>query len=74
MLTYIKLVKSQLSKKIQTGFLGERLGYVKSKLGKKTQIDLAISLAKDPLPKLATKATSSVLDQFERKIRKRIYR
>ena len=37
-------------------------------LGKKALIDLAVSLTKDVLPKSATKATSSILDKFERKI------
>ena len=37
-------------------------------LGKKTLLDLAVSLAKNILPKLATKPTSSVLDKFARKI------
>ena len=40
-------------------------------LGKKALIDLAAPLAKDVLPKLALKATSSVLGKFERKIRGR---
>ena len=31
-------------------------------------LDLTVLLAKDVLPKVATKATSSVLDKFERKI------
>ena len=39
-----------------------------SHLGKKALLDLAVPLTKDVLPKLATKATSSVLDKFERKI------
>ena len=38
------------------------------KLGKKELLVLAISLVKVVLPKLATKATSSVLDKFEREI------
>ena len=37
-------------------------------LGKKALIDLSVPLAKDVLPKLATKATSSELDKFERKL------
>ena len=37
-------------------------------LGKKTLLDLAVPLAKDVLCKLATKATSYVLDKFDRKI------
>ena len=35
---------------------------------KKRLLDLAVPLARHVLPKLATKATSSVLDKFERKI------
>ena len=44
------------------------LGNVISHLGKKALIDLAVLLTKDVLPKLATKATLSVLDKFDRKI------
>ena len=36
-------------------------------MGKKTLIDLAVPLAKDILPKLATKVASSAIDKFERK-------
>ena len=36
-------------------------------LNKKALIDLAAFLAKDAWPKLATKATSSILDNFEKK-------
>ena len=36
-------------------------------LVKKELLDLAVPLAKNVLPKLATKATLSVLDEFERK-------
>ena len=36
-------------------------------MGKEALLGLAVPLAKDVLPKLATKATSSVLDTFERK-------
>ena len=39
-----------------------------SNLGKKAILDLAAPLAKDVLPKLALKATSSVLDKFDGKI------
>ena len=54
----IKLSKAQLSKIIQSdGFLSQ-----------KALLDLAVPLVKDVLPKLATKATSSVLAKFERKI------
>ena len=35
---------------------------------KKALIDLAVPLAKDISPKLATKATSTILDKFEIKI------
>ena len=63
MSTDIRLRKAQISKIIQSGeFLGKTLG----KLGKKVLLDLAVCLAKDVLPKLATKATSSVLDKFEK--------
>ena len=37
-------------------------------LGKKVLLNLAVPLAEDALPTLATKGTSSVLDKFERKI------
>ena len=37
-------------------------------LSKRVLLNLAGSLAKDVLPKLATKSTSSVLQKFERKI------
>ena len=61
--TDIKLV--QLAKIIQSGgFLGKTLG----NLGKKVLLDLAVPLAKDVFPKLATIATSSILDKFERKM------
>ena len=35
---------------------------------KKELLDLAVPLAKDVLPKLVNKVTSSVLDELERKI------
>ena len=64
MSTDVRLCKAQISKIIQLGrFLGKTLG----KLGKKVLLGLAVPLAKDVLPKLATKATSSVLDKFEKK-------
>ena len=64
MLVNIKLSKSLPSKAIQSGrFLGKTLG----NLDKKVLLDLAIPLAKDVMPKLATKATSSLLNKFERK-------
>ena len=40
-----------------------------SNLSEKALIDLAVSLAKDVLPKLATEVALSVIDKFERKIR-----
>ena len=39
-----------------------------SNLGKKASVNLCAPLAKDVLPKLAIKATSSILDKFERKV------
>ena len=39
-----------------------------SNLSEKALIDLAVSLAKDVLPKLATKVALSLVDKFERKI------
>ena len=69
MSTDIKLNKNQLPKIIQMGgFLGKTLGKMMSNIGKKALIDLAVPLAKDVLPNLATETTSSVLDKFERKI------
>ena len=47
----IKLSKAQISKIIQ---LGELIGKTLGKLGKRVSIDLAASLAKDVLHKLAT--------------------
>ena len=38
------------------------------KLGKETLTNIVVPLAKSVLPKLATKATSSAIDKFERKI------
>ena len=65
----IKLSKAQFFKIIQLGgFLGKALGNLMSNLGKKALFDLSFSLANNVWPKLATKATSSVLDKFERKI------
>ena len=37
-------------------------------LGKKALLDLAVPLAEDVLPKLATKATLSLLEKFEKKV------
>ena len=39
-------------------------------LGKKAMLNFAVSLAKDILPKLATKATSSVINNCEKKKKK----
>ena len=50
-----------------SGFLGKTLGKVMINLGKEKPIDLVVTLAKDVSPKLATKATYSILDKFERK-------
>ena len=44
------------------------LGNMKSNLGKKALLDVAVPLAKDVLLKLATEATSCALDKCERKI------
>ena len=59
-LTYVKLSKAQFSKINQSG---GRLGKVFN-LGKTVLLEFAIPLAKDVWPKLATKAASSVLDNF----------
>ena len=62
MSTDTKLTKVQLYKIIQSrGSLGKTLGNVIDNLGRKSLIDLAVLLAKDISPKLATKdeATSS---------------
>ena len=64
MLTDIKLSKAQLSKIIQLGgFLGNMMG----NLSKKAVTDLVVPLAKDVLPKVATKVTLSILDKLEKK-------
>ena len=64
-LTDMKRSEAQFSKIIQSGgFLDRTLGNM---MGKKTLIDLAVPLAKDILPKLATKVASSAIDKFERK-------
>ena len=65
--TDIKLSKFQLPKIIQyDGCFGIMIG----NLGKKTNrlIDLADTLAKNVLTKLATKTASSVIDKFEKSI------
>ena len=60
----IKISQAQLAKIVQSGgFLSKTL----DNLGKSVLLDLAVPLAKDVLPKLATKANSSVLDKFGRK-------
>ena len=65
MLTDIKLNEAKLCKIIHSGgFLSNAMG----KIGKEARMNLAVPLAKDVLPKLATKATLSILDKFERKI------
>ena len=64
----IKLSKAQFSKIIQLGgFLLRTLGHAIGNVGKKALLDLAVALAKDILPNVATKATSSVLDKFKEK-------
>ena len=64
----IELRKSQLAKIIQSGqFLGKALGNMMSNLGKKALTDLAVPLTKDVMPKLATKPTLSILDEFKKK-------
>ena len=68
MSTDIKLSKTQLTKIIQpSGFLRKTLGKVMTNLGKEAPIDLVVTLVKNFSPKLATKATYSILDKFERK-------
>ena len=65
MSTDIRLSKAQISKIIQSsGFLCKTFG----KLCQKVLFDLAVLLTKDVLPKLATKATASVLDKFDKNI------
>ena len=57
-----------MAKKIQSGgFLGQMLGNVRDNFGKKATIKLAVPLTEDVLPKLANKATSSVLAKSEGK-------
>ena len=64
MSTNIKLIKAQLTKIIQSGgSLGFCLGKTVGSLDKKALLGLAV-LPKDVLPKLATKATSSLLHKF----------
>ena len=57
-----------MAKKIQSGgFLGQMLGNVRDNFGEKATIKLAVSLTEDVLPKLANKATSSILAKSEGK-------
>ena len=51
-------------KMIQSGGFSGKTG----NLGQKALLDLTVPLAEDVLPKLATRATSSIIDTFERKI------
>ena len=60
----MKLSKAQLYKITQSGAL---LDNMVDNLDKKALINLSVLLAKDVLPKLATKATNSLLDKFEKK-------
>ena len=69
MSTNINLSTAQLSKNIQSGgSLSKSLGNTMGDLGKKALLELAVPLAEDVLPRLATKAISFVLAKFERKI------
>ena len=69
MSTNINLSTAQLSKNIQSGgSLSKSLGNMMGDLGKKALLELAVPLAEDVLPRLATKAISFVLAKFERKI------
>ena len=62
----IRLSKAQLSKTTQ---LGAFPGNMMCNLSKKAIIDLAILLAKDVWPELASKVTSSILDKLEKKVK-----
>ena len=65
MSTNVKLSKAHLAKIIQLGrFLANLIG----NLIKKALTDLTVPFANDVLPKLATEATSSFIEKFERKI------
>ena len=46
---------------------GEILGSTIGKLGKEAPTSLTVPLAKDALPKLATKPTSSILENLKEK-------
>ena len=64
MLTDIKVSKAQLFKIIQSGwFFAKTLRNMIGIYAKKTLLDFADPLPKNVLPKLATKATLSVLDK-----------
>ena len=64
----IKLSKAQLAKIIHSGgFLGKILGNMVGNLGQQVIIDLIVPLAQYILPKLVTKATSSIVGKFEKK-------
>ena len=68
MSTDTKLSEAQICKINQSGgFLFEVLGNMVGNLGKKSLLDLGFTLFKDVLPKLVSKAISSVLDKFEKK-------
>ena len=54
-----------MSRIFQSGGL---LGKTSGDLGKKALLDIPVPLAKNVFPKLATKATLSILDKFERKV------
>ena len=59
----VKLINAQLSKIIQLGgFLGNNM----DKFDKKTVIIVAVNLAKNIFQQLATRATLSVFDNFEK--------
>ena len=65
MSTDIKLSNGQISKIIQSGgSFGSWLG----NLGKKALTNIAISLARDNLPGLASNLTSRAITRFDRKI------
>ena len=62
----IKLSKSQLAKTIHWGeFFGRKSG----NLRKKVLLGFDVPLVKDVLPKLATKATSSVTDKWNKNMK-----
>ena len=66
MWTNKKLSQAPLSRVIQSeGFFSKKLGNMMVNLGKKALLDLAAPFAKNVLPILATKTTSSVLDKMK---------